>query len=308
VKPKPELVLVGVTVLWASTFVVTKDFLRELPPLQFSLARFGIGSAVMLALYWRKFPASRRAMRDGIVLGLLNSSGLLLQLFGQAYTTASKSAFVTSLNTPLTPLIGLLLYGTRPSKTQQVAVVIATVGVMLLTWPNAGARWNLGDLLTVGCAVLYGLTIVQIARRTPGQDAVLLTVIQVVTAAALFAVCLGIARALLAWLPPASVPELLRLEQRPFVLGTRGAVELGYMALVCTVVTFTGQTWAMARMSATHAAVIFSLEPVFATVMALCVATDASAEWPGARGATGAALVTLGVMVSEIRLVRRRAT
>jgi drug/metabolite transporter (DMT)-like permease len=306
VKPKPELVLVGVTVLWASTFVVTKDFLREQPPLEFSLLRFTLGALILSALYWKRIPWSRRAIVDGVVLGILNTSGLILQLVGQAYTTASKSAFVTSLNTPLTPLVGLLLYGTRPSRPQQVAVVIATVGVMLLTWPGAGARWNPGDLLTVGCAMVYALTIVQIARRSPGHDALGLTVIQVVTAVVIFAVSVALARLALALWTPGSVPDLLRLEQRPLVLGTHGTVELVYMAVACTALTFTGQTWSMARMSATHAAVIFALEPVFTIAMALCV--DGSAEWPGARGAAGAALVMVAVLVSEIRLVRRRAT
>jgi drug/metabolite transporter (DMT)-like permease len=305
VRQKPELVLVGVTVLWASTFVVTKDFLRELPPLEFSCVRFGIAAVVMLALFWRRFPAGRRAWVDGIILGLLNSTGLLLQMFGQAFTTASKSAFVTSLNTPLTPLIGFALYSTRPSRPQQLAVVIATIGLFLLTWPAGGARWNPGDLLTVGCAAMYALTIVQIAKRTPGQDAITLTVIQVVTAAVMFLTCFAIVRIILWSVPPASVPSLLHPEQTPFVVTTRGAVEIVYMALICTVVTFTGQTWAMARMSATHAAVIFALEPVFATVMAL--ATTGAAEWPGARGASGGALVMAAVLVSEIRLVRRRS-
>jgi drug/metabolite transporter (DMT)-like permease len=69
------------------------------------------------------------------------------------------------------------------------------------------------------------------------------------------------------------------------------------MALVCTVGTFLTQMWAMARMSATAAAVVFALEPVFATGMAIAV--EGWAEWPGARGAAGAALVLFGVFASE---------
>ena len=69
-------------------------------------------------------------------------------------------------------------------------------------------------------------------------------------------------------------------------------------------VTFVGQTWAMARMTATHAAVVFALEPVFATVIALVY--DGSGEWLGTRGAIGGALVMLAVAVSEIRLRSRK--
>ena len=293
--PRPELVLVGVTVLWASTFVVTKDLLRDTAPLPFLATRFALAALLLLALYGRRI--RRATLRDGAVLGLLNSSGLILQVFGQAYTTASKSAFITSLNTPLTPLVGLLLYGTKPTRPRLIAVVLATVGLMLLTWPGAGARWNDGDLLTIGCATLYAFTIVQIARRSPGHDVMALTAVQVAMGAVLFAGCLGAARLAIASINPAHLPALLQLELRPFQLHDRILVELVYMALVCTAVTFAGQTWAMARMSATHAAVVFALEPVFATLMAIGV--DGSAEWPGARGAIGALLVMLAVLVSE---------
>jgi drug/metabolite transporter (DMT)-like permease len=299
-RPRPELVLAGVALLWGSTFVVTKHVVRDMAPLAFLTARFGLAALVLVALFRRRFPCSRQALVDGVVLGLLNSSGLLLQVLGQVYTTASKSSFITALNTPLTPLCALALYRARPTRPQLVAVVLASGGVALLTYPVGGARWNDGDLLTFGCAALYAITIVEIARRTPRHDALMLTTVQVVTAALMFATLLGVGQVIVHQVRFDHLPELLRLEARPFAPGPWALAELVYMALVCTVVTFAAQTWAMARMSATHAAVIFSLEPVFATAMA--VGAVGSAEWPGARGATGAALVLFGVLVSEIRL------
>ncbi|HEY7953741.1 MAG TPA: DMT family transporter [Polyangia bacterium] len=299
-RPRAELVLVGVTILWGSTFVVTKDAVQTIAPLPFLTIRFGAAALLLCALYGRRLrTAGRRAIVDGVVLGLLNSAGLVLQVFGQVYTTVAKSSFITSFNTPLTPLVGWLLYRSRPSGPQRVAVVVATLGLMLLTWPGAGAHFNRGDLLTVGCAVLYAITIVEIARRTPGQDAGLLTAIQVVTAALMFGACLIAARIAIALYAPAHLPEMLRLETRPLVLTHRLCAELAWMAVMCTVVTFAGQTWAMARMSATAAAVTFALEPVFATTMAL--ALGGAAEWPGARGSVGALLVLLAVGISELR-------
>jgi drug/metabolite transporter (DMT)-like permease len=302
--PRPELILVAVTVLWGSTFIVTKDVVRGMAPLPYLVLRFGVAALVLGALLHRRLPPTRSAFVDGAVLGFMNSAGLLLQVFGQVYTTASHSSFITSLNTPLTPLVGLALYRARPSRPQLVAVVLATVGTMLLTWPPAGTRWNRGDLLTVGCAVLYAFTIVEIARRTPRHDPLVLTVMQLGSAALTFAVALGAARVWLAAVGLPAAPEMLLLEARPFALDGKLIAEILYMSIVCSVVTFTAQTWAMARMSATHAAIVFALEPVFATAMAIGV--DGSAEWPGARGAIGAALVLLAVVVSEIRLPRRR--
>lgn len=300
---KPELVLTGVTVLWGSTFIVTKDIVRDAPPMLYLVLRFGLAALVMAALYGRDV-RRRRLVVDGAVLGVLNSLGLVLQVLGQVYTTASKSAFITSLNTPLVPLVSFLVYGARPSRPQLAAVALASVGLVLLTYPTGGARWNVGDLYTVGCAAFYAFTIVQIARRSPGHDARALTVVQLVAAALTFVMAMAVMQLLLHALPPARVPELARLEARPLVTTPRLAVELLYMAIVCTVVTFAGQTWAMARMSATHAAIVFALEPVFATIMA--VGWEGSAEWPGARGAVGACIVMLAVVVSEIP--RRRAS
>src|SRR4051812_18308827 len=186
-----------------------------MPPLPFLALRFGVAAFVMLLVYWRRFPAPAKLMRDGIVLGLMNASGLLLQVFGQAYTTASKSAFITSLNTPLTPLVGLFLYRTRPTRAQRWAIVIATVGLTLLTWPGSGARWNVGDLLTLGCAGLYALTIVQIARRSPGHDVFALTAVQIAAAAVLFGGLYLASRVVTHTVPLGELPALLQLEARP---------------------------------------------------------------------------------------------
>jgi drug/metabolite transporter (DMT)-like permease len=96
----------------------------------------------------------------------------------------------------------------------------------------------------------------------------------------------------------ASLPDFALLEARPLVVTPRLVVEGLYMAVACTVVTFWLQTWAMARMSATHAAIVFALEPVFATVMA--IGWEGSTEWLSARGATGATIVMIAVAVSEL--------
>ena len=179
---RPELVLVGVTILWGSTFIVTKDIVRDAPPMLYLVFRFGIAALLILRALLAALRRGGAAplIVDGVVLGVLNSLGLVLQVIGQVFTTASKSAFITSLNTPLVPLVAFVVYRTRPSPPQLVAVVLATVGLMLLTYPVGGARWNAGDLYTVGCAIFYAFTIVQIARRSPRHDARPLTAVQIV--------------------------------------------------------------------------------------------------------------------------------
>src|SRR5260221_715782 len=120
---RPQLVLIAVTLLWGSTFVVTKDVLPNCPTLLYLAVRFTLGAVVILWLTRRR-PRTPGLLGDSLLLGLLQSGGLLLQVFGQSYTTASKSAFLTALAVPLTPVCGRLLRGDRPRALQLVAMAI----------------------------------------------------------------------------------------------------------------------------------------------------------------------------------------
>jgi drug/metabolite transporter (DMT)-like permease len=96
-----------------------------------------------------------------------------------------------------------------------------------------------------------------------------------------------------------SLPQGLAREAAPLAWSASAAWQLVYLATVATVVSFLLWTWGQARMTATHAAVIFSLEPVFATAFAALL--RGSAEWTGGRATAGALLVIAGVIVSELR-------
>jgi drug/metabolite transporter (DMT)-like permease len=302
---RPEIALVAVTVVWGSTFVVTKGVLREAPPMLYLSLRFGIAAAVLFALFPRAARAPRALLISGLVLGGLQAVGVAVQVFAQVYTTASKAAFVTALSTALTPLLSLALYRDRPRTQQLVGVALATVGLAALTWPGARADWNRGDLMSLGCAFIYAWVIVETARRSRGQDIATLATLQSGVAAVVLVVVLAASHGALAVLPADHLPELLRLEARGFAPTFAFAARVLYMAVVCTVFTFLAQTWAMSRISATQSAVVFALEPLFAT--GLAVAVEGAAEWPGPRGAVGAAFIVAGLIVAEAQLPGRAA-
>lgn len=296
---RPEVVLAGVTVLWGSTFIVTKDLLREVSPLPYISLRFVLAAAIMLVLFPATVRAPRRTLIDGLALGLGQGGGLLLQVLGQVDTTASKSAFITSLSVPLTPFVAYALHREIPRRAQIAGLLLASTGLALLTWPAGDAPWNRGDLLALGCAFLYSWVIVETSYRSRRSDVFQLATAQTASAAGLFLVALGLAHAGLALTPAGARPALLALEARSLHIGMRSAVEIAYMVVFCTVLTFLAQTWAMSRMSATLAAVVFALEPLIAT--GLAIAVEGSSEWPGTRGAIGGVLILGGLVASEIR-------
>lgn len=308
---KPNLAadgaLVLTTVVWGSTFFMAKDILARWSPLSYMTLRFVVASVILLALFQRRIRgATREAVRAGAILGALMGTGFALQAMGQVYTTASKSAFITGLTTPLVPFVAYALLRARPGVENLIGVVLATIGGLLILAPRGGGAVNFGDLLTLASTAAFAFHITLLSVYARRFDAVQITSLQIISTAALvFAAWLAL-RACGLMVSRDALPQFVLRESAPLVWDARIVWQLAYLSTVATVAVFFLWTWGQARTSATHAAVIFSLEPVFATIFA--VAVRGSQEWLGARGFTGAGLVLTGIVVSELRWgeVRKR--
>jgi drug/metabolite transporter (DMT)-like permease len=128
--------------------------------------------------------------------------------------------------------------------------------------------------------------------------------LQIAAAAILLVGFWFVLRAVGIFLGGSPLPDLVTRESLTYSWTAPLIWRLVYLSVIATVVTFLLWTWGQARASATHAAIIFSLEPVFATAFA--VAVRGGGEWMDARGNFGAALIVAGVIVSELRLTGSR--
>ncbi|MBA2339512.1 MAG: DMT family transporter [Pyrinomonadaceae bacterium] len=296
-----DAAMLATTVIWGSTFVVAKDILERWPPIPYLLFRFAL-AAIILAVLFPKLLAGARfsEWRAGATLGLLISTGIALQAAGQIYTTPSKSAFITGLTTPLVPFVAFMLLRVRPNIENLLGVLLASLGGALMLAPQeSGSGLLAGDLLTLAATGFFATHVVltgYYARRfSPRQ----LTVLQITTAAIVFLSLWGGIWLCASLVNEGSLPQFVLRETVPLVWSARVVWQLVYLSVVATVITFLIWTWGQSRMSATHAAIIFSLEPVFATLFA--VAVRGRAEWIGGRGAVGGALILAGLIVSEVR-------
>lgn len=298
--------LVLTTLIWGSTFVIAKDVLEHWPPIAYITFRFALASAALTIIFPKQTVHARRAeWKAGATLGLLMGGAFALQAVGQVYTTPSKSAFVTGLTTPLVPFVALLILRVRPNLENLIGVTLASIGGMLILAPQGSEPMNTGDLLTLVATTLFAAHITLMSAYAREIDVRQLTVLQITSAAILFVIvwlALHASGTILS--SGTSLPSFIARESAPFIWTERVVWQLVYLAMIATVVTFLLWTWGQARVSATHAAIIFSLEPVFATAFA--VAVRGSNEWMGRRGNFGAALIFAGVIISEIRLTRRR--
>ena len=280
--------LVGVTFVWGTSFVIVKNAFAGSPPLQFLFWRFLIASAILAPLAIRR-ARTPGLLRDGLVVGALLAGGMSLQVLGVPSTTASKAAFLTGLSVVLTPFAAYLRSRRLPSAENAVGVALAGAGFLLLTYPPEGAHFNRGDVLVFGCGVVFAFYIVELGERSARHDAIWLTLRQLGTVA----IVAGLGSLVLRAPVFAGMAEGAA-EHRPVLWQGTFLWSVLYLGSVGTVGTFFGQTWAQARMSATHAAILFALEPVFAAILA-------------GRGVAGALLVLAGIVVSETRLRANRA-
>ena len=271
------LAVVAMTAIWGSTFVIIKDAVAELAIGSFLAIRFAIAAAVLLAIRPRMLTRLTRAdVRVGIALGLLYGVGQVLQTWGLSFTSPSVSGFVTALYVVFTPLILAVVLRQRVGALAWVAVVIATIGVGVLSLQ--GFALGRGEWLTMLAAFVYGAHIVALGAWSRGRDALGLSFVQLVV----------IALVAVASMPIDGHVELPSGRDEWFaVLYT--AVFAGSLVLLL-------QTWAQARIAPTRAAVAMMLEPVFAAGIAVAVGVDDLTV----RMVVGGALVLVAMYVVEL--------
>ncbi len=269
--------LVGVTAVWGSTFFLIRDLVVDVPPTDFLTVRFGIAGLVMLAVFRRPVLAlTRRELRIGVVLGVLYGLAQVLQTIGLVTTDASVSGFVTGTYVVLTPVLGALVLRDRIGRVTWAAVGMATAGLTVLSLQ--GFAVGVGEGVTLASAVLYAAHIVALGRwSTPGAAFGLATV-QAVVIAVVAAV--------------AAVPGGVTLPSGPGQWAS-----LLYMALVAGAGALWAQTWAQAHLTATRAAIVMTLEPVFAALFAVLFGGESLTT----RMVVGGSLVVGAMYLVELR-------
>ena len=277
-KSRAEGVLLALTLIWGSTFVVGKIVLQNLTPLQMIAIRFVLSAVFLLAFFSRKiFPLSPRQLFRGGILGLVLFLGFVPQTVGLTLTTASKSAFITGMMVVFVPLLQVIIERKAPKLGNIAGVAVVTAGLWLLTSPS-GSSFNAGDALTLLCAVLFAVYIVYIDVVAHDMSAMQLTFVQMAVNAVL---ALG-ATIVFDSFPPA------------VSFGTVAAIL--YLTFFATILTTFLQTRYQKETTPTRAAIIFTIEPVFAATTAAVVL----GEQIGVGGAIGGGLIIGGVLLSEL--------
>ncbi len=302
-KLRAYLLMTVVVAIWGSNFVVVKGALADATPAAFNLTRMTLATLVLAVGYRKSWRRIRRGqLAAGALVGLCLAVGYQFQTTGLVRTTPSKCAFITGLVVVLVPLFssipGLRPPGAQPPRWNVFAGAgLAFVGIVLLTAPAEIAAHsdgsvmssiaalmpdfssiNLGDVLTLGCAIGFTFHCMALGRVSPKIDFRVLAILQVGFCAVFMAL---------------SLP----LIEHPHIMWTpRLALALAIAAVLATAAAFSIQSWAQSILPATHMALLLTLEPVFAWITSFAVMGDRL----GLRAASGALLILAAIALTEL--------
>lgn len=287
-RPLAEGMLLLVTIIWGGTFAATSELIGTgLDPEPLVLWRFGTASILLLPFLL--FARGRRfnpiTVGVGIVLGLLLYCGFILQTIGLVTTSSSRSGFITALYVVITPLLQPLFGRPAPSVGVWLSVLLIVIGLWLLIEPGGAEGVTAGDVQTFISAVCFAFFIIVLDRYGRETDVIGLTWIQMIIVAFSALVHMTIVDG---WSRPLEnlVPT-----------GNEALLLLGYLAVGGTLFTMWGQNRFQPWTTPSRAAIIFTMESVFAAVIGILLLNEVL----GFEGMLGGTLIVAGLLLVELR-------
>ncbi len=272
--------MVIVTIIWGSTFFIIKDTVATVNEYFIVFVRSGLAFLAMAIIQLIRKPSgflNRKAMLHGTILGVMLAITYATQTIGLKYTSTGHSAFITSSAVILVPLILWVFFKTKLFRIDIMAVMVVFAGLFLLTY-DIDTAVNTGDLITIITALACAFHIVLAGRYVKGGEALSIVTFQFLGATLASGA---------AWLVSGG--------QTGVVSG--GAwISMVYLGLIGTLVTYFITVWVQQYVSSLRVAIIFSLEPVFATIFGYFILT----ETLDFRESAGALFVLGGVVLHSV--------
>ena len=195
---KGSILLLLCAMIWGAAFVAQSEGMQYVGPFTMGAARFFLAGLVLLPVIavldrkgWSQNrpvtrPDKKKQLLSGVLCGVLLFAATTLQQFGLLDTTVGKSGFVTALYIVFVPILGAVM-GRQAGLKVWLCALAAVFGMYLLC-VGSGFSVAGGDLLTLGCAVLFTFHICYISAVSPRMDGVRLSCVQFFVCSALSAI------------------------------------------------------------------------------------------------------------------------
>ena len=272
-----QIGLLFVTIIWGFTFVLVKGALNDALPFSFATLRFGVATFLTLLIINKKINTlNKMELIGGIVCGVFLFLGYAFQNFGLMITTATKSAFITSISVLLVPILLVILNLQKVQMHIWIAVLMATAGLYLLILPGGGL--NIGDIITFGCSISFAIHIIT-------QDYYIKKEVRL----------LPFINVQLAFVTIISLISAFFYEPDPIIWSERLMGAIIITGVLATFTAFLIMIWAQKILNPSETAIIFSLEPLAASLFAMVFAGELLGLW----GWIGGSLICIAVAYGE---------
>ena len=294
---KATLGLLAVTLAWGATFIWMKQAMNAIQPQIETYGRTPVVAALVGGRFLIAFIAlfviskeARAALKEpqlwkgGSILGGILLAGFITQMIGLDSITPSTSAFLTSLYVVFTALITTKLTGQRVPRIMILGVALATFGAGFIEGPPH-LSWGLGEILTVICAFFFALHILFTQKITQEMSPI------GVTSTSFLIVSLGSLFVMIASARASTVDALAVVHSEGVVL------PLLCLGLIGSLFALLLLNLLQRHLHPVQAAIIYALEPVWATIFALVLGMT---TWTGWIAVGGSALL-IGNLMVELR-------
>lgn len=285
------------TLIWGGTFALIKNAFTDVSPLLFLGLRFGLATLIFLPfVYSHLRNTNKKTLIAGSVLGFFYFAGFATQSLGLNLTTATKSGFITGTFVVFIPILQLIIERRKPKWFNVLSVFLVLVGLIILSSKgnNAidfikqlGADFNLGDLLTLICALLFAFQVVYVDVFTKKYDYLPMVFVQLLIT--------GIGGFIFSY-----IFSIASLETVRFTINASVVTAILYTAIFASIIATIIQLKYQKTVSPTKAGIIFSIEPIFAAVFAYFLLSEKISNF----GLVGCVLIFIGLIVSEIFSVK----
>ena len=276
---KADIALLLVTVGWGASFILTKSSLTEVSTFNFLAIRFFLAFILSFIVFIKEMiKIDIKTFKYSLFLGVILFGTFAFQTMGLAYTSASKSAFITGFSVVLVPIFSSLLIKTSPAKKTIVSIILALIGLGMLTLNNSISGINIGDLYTLICAILFAFYIILVGKFTVNAKSIPLAVVQ-----------LGVVGLL-------SLITSYAIENPIIPTNNQVWINIMILSIVCTSGAYIVQSVAQKFTSPTHTALIYTAEPVFAAIFSYIIFGEVLSN----TGMIGAILILSGMLLTEV--------
>ncbi len=261
-----------VSVVWGATFPLVKESLNYITAFGFLSLRFLLALGILSVFFIKNLRADKNEINAGVILGIFLFLGYFFQTLGLKYTTSSHSGFITGLYVVFTPIFAVVLLKEHLNVKVISAVILALVGLYFLSGMSGSI--NFGDFLTLICAIAYAVQVVLVAKYSRMHNPTNLTIIELA----------------MVFLLSTAGWSVEGFRMNLSLLMVFGVIFTGIFA---TAIGILVQTHAQRVIASSHAAVIYTIEPVFAGIFSYIFLN----ETMGYSGMMGAGLILLGMLL-----------